>query len=62
MNMVRVYNLDAMNEYNRHDYAGRPTRSALVGVGLALLITVGLWLLAGAVCFATLDTFARMGL
>lgn len=26
-----------MNEYNRHDYAGRPTRSTLVGVGLALL-------------------------
>lgn len=51
-----------MNEYNRHDYAGRPTRSALVGVGLALLITVGLWLLGGAICFATLDAFARMGL
>ena len=28
-----------MNEYNRHDYAGRPTRSALVGVGLALLLS-----------------------
>ena len=51
-----------MNEYNRHDGTGRPTFSTLVGVWLALLITVGLWLLAGAICFATLDTFARMGL
>ena len=51
-----------MNEYNRHDGTGRPTFSTLVGVGLALLITVGLWLLAGAACFATLDMAARMGL
>jgi len=50
-----------MNEYHRNDYAGRPTRSALVGVGLALLITTGLWLLAGALCFATLDALARLG-
>ena len=27
-----------MNEYNRHDYAGRPTRSALVTDGEALIV------------------------
>lgn len=37
-------------------------RDTFLGLLLALLIATGLWLAAGAVCFATLDTFARMGL
>jgi len=48
-----------MTDHELDRYSHRDT---LVGVGLALLITVGLWLLGGAICFATLDTFARMGL
>ena len=48
-----------MTDHEPDRYSNRDT---LIGVALALLIATGLWLAAGAACFATLDVLARMGL